>query len=65
MPQEAVDYWIGRFEKLTHTASWKKYLEDNELEAAFVPGPAFRKSMEETSAGLREQFLKSGIKVVR
>lgn len=65
MPQEAVDYWIGRFEKLTHTASWKKYLEDNELEAAFVPGPAFRKSMEQTSAGLREQFLKSGIKVVR
>ncbi len=32
MPAEAVQYWIGRFEKLRQTASWKKYVADNQLE---------------------------------
>ncbi len=65
MPADAVAYWERTFEKLTHTPSWKKYVEDNELETAFVPGDAFRKSMQETSAALREQFLKAGVKVYR
>lgn len=65
MPADAVAYWIDRFEKLTHTASWKKYVEQNELEPAFVPGEAFGKSLAETSAQLREQFVKAGIKVAR
>jgi len=65
MPAEAVAYWIGRFEKLHHTASWKKYVEQNELEDAFLPGQEFEKSMQETSRELKEQFVKAGIKVVR
>ena len=65
MPPEAAAYWIGRFDKLTHTASWKKYLEENELEPAFVPGDAFLKSMKETSGELREQYQKAGVKVYR
>jgi putative tricarboxylic transport membrane protein len=65
MPADAAAYWTGRFEKLTRTASWKKYLEQNELEPAFIPGEEFRKSMEETSRGMRDEFVKAGIKVVR
>jgi putative tricarboxylic transport membrane protein len=65
MPAEAVAYWIDRFEKLHHTASWKKYVEQNELEDAFVPGEEFGKSMKETARELKEQFVKAGIKVVR
>jgi len=65
MPADAAAYWIDRFEKLRQTASWKKYVEQNELEDAFVPGDAFRKSMQETSRELREQFVKAGIKVAR
>ena len=65
MPADAAAYWEHTFEKLTMTASWKKYVEDNELETAFVPGDAFSKSMKETTAALREQFQKAGVKVYR
>jgi len=65
MPAEAVAYWEKTFEKLHHTASWKKYVEQNELEDDFIAGDAFRKSMEETSRELKDQFVKAGIKVVR
>jgi len=67
-PQMAADvaaYWEGRFAALIKTASWKKYVEENELEESFLPGPQFRKSMEDTSALLREQYIKAGVKVVR
>ena len=50
---------------LTGTPSWKKYIEENELETDFVPGDAFSKSMQETTAQLREQFKNAGIKVYR
>jgi putative tricarboxylic transport membrane protein len=63
MPADAVKYWIDTFDKLHRSAAWKKYVDDNELEDAFVPGAAFRKSMEQTSKELREQFVKAGIKV--
>jgi putative tricarboxylic transport membrane protein len=65
MPADAAAYWIHTFEKLTHTKSWQKYLDENELEPAFVSGDAFMKSMKETSAELREQFQKAGVKVRR
>ena len=65
MPADAVAYWEHTFEKLTHTASWKKYIEENELETEFVPGDAFRKSMKETTDQLRQQFQNAGVKVYR
>ena len=65
MPAEAVAYWEHTFRKLTGTPSWKKYIEENELETDFVPGDAFSKSMQETTAQLREQFKNAGIKVYR
>jgi putative tricarboxylic transport membrane protein len=65
MPADAAAYWIDTFRKLTQTPSWKKYLEENELEPAFVSGDAFLKSMKETTGELREQFQKAGVKVYR
>lgn len=65
MPAEAVAYWTGRFEKLRETASWKKYVADNQLEDAFVPGPEFAKVMKDIDAQLREQFQLAGIKTAR
>ena len=65
MPADAAAYWEDRFAKLSQTASWKKYLEQNELEPAFVPGEEFRKAMLQTSGVLREQFTKAGVKVMR
>lgn len=65
MPADAVAYWEHTFEKLTQTPSWKKYIEENELQTAFVAGDAFGQSMKETSGQLREQFQKAGVKVYR
>ena len=67
-PQQAPEvtaYWIDRFAKLRETASWKKYVADNQLEDAWEPGPAFAKAMKDIESQLREQFQEAGIKTVR
>ena len=65
MPADAVAYWEGRFAALVKTASWKKYVQENELEESFLPGAQFAKSMEATTKELRDQYVKAGVKVVR
>jgi putative tricarboxylic transport membrane protein len=65
MPADAVAYWTDRFAKLRETASWKKYLKDNQLEDGFVTGAGFSQAIEATQKQLREQFTEAGIKVVR
>ena len=67
-PQQAAEvtaYWIDRFAKLRETASWKKYVADNQLEDAWATGPDFARAMKEIDAQLREQFQLAGIKTVR
>jgi putative tricarboxylic transport membrane protein len=65
MPAEAAAYWEGRFAKLRETASWKKYVHDNQLEESFLPAEGLRKSIADIERQLREQFVEAGIKVVR
>jgi putative tricarboxylic transport membrane protein len=65
MSNEAAAYWEGTFAKLRETASWKKYIQDNQLEEHFVTGEEFRKSMADIQGQLREQFQIAGVKVVR
>jgi putative tricarboxylic transport membrane protein len=65
MPADAAAYWEGTFAKLRDTPSWKKYILDNQLEDAFLPGADLRKSMVEIERQLREQFVQAGVKVVR
>lgn len=65
MPADAAAYWEGRFARLRETPSWKKYLQDNQLEESFLPGEELRKSIAAIEQQLREQFIQSGIKVVR
>jgi putative tricarboxylic transport membrane protein len=65
MPADAAAYWEGTFAKLRETPSWKKYILDNQLEDAFLPGADLRKSMVEIERQLREQFVQAGVKVVR
>ncbi len=35
IPRENVAYWEGVFKKLTQTASWKKFLDDNQFEDGY------------------------------
>jgi putative tricarboxylic transport membrane protein len=65
MPADAAAYWEGRFSRLRETPSWKKYVQDNQLEESFLPGEGLRKSIVEIEKQLREQFIQAGIKVVR
>ncbi|HZZ92857.1 MAG TPA: tripartite tricarboxylate transporter substrate binding protein [Usitatibacter sp.] len=65
MPADAVAYWTDRFAKLRQTASWKKYIHDNQLEDDFVPGARFGQVIDDTQKQLREQFIQAGIKVAR
>jgi putative tricarboxylic transport membrane protein len=63
MPADAAAYWTDRFAKLRQTASWKKYLHDNQLEDDFIAGAEFAKVIDATQKQLREQFIQAGIKV--
>ena len=58
-------YWQGFFRRLTQTASWRKYLDDNQFEDGFRAGAEFTKSLDETTKQLRSLLQESGIKVVR
>jgi putative tricarboxylic transport membrane protein len=65
MPADAVAYWENLFAKLRQTASWKKYIADNQLEDAFLPGAELKKSMADIEKQLKEQYQAAGIKTVR
>ena len=65
MPNEAAAYWEGVFAKLRETASWKKYIADNQLEERFLPGAELRKSALEIERQLKEQYQAAGVKTVR
>lgn len=65
MPDEAAKYWIDVFAKLRETATWKKYIADNQLEDHFVPGAQFKASMQDIEKQLRHEFQQAGVKVVR
>ena len=42
VPNEVVAYWEDRFAKLRATPSWKKYVEDNQLEDHFTNSANFQ-----------------------
>ncbi|MGZ5082282.1 MAG: Bug family tripartite tricarboxylate transporter substrate binding protein [Usitatibacter sp.] len=65
MPAEAVAYWEDRFMKLCQTATWKKYVADNQLEASCAPAPQLKQSIADIDKQMRELFQQSGIKMVR
>jgi len=65
MPADAAAYWEERFAKLRETPSWKKYVQDNQFEDAFLPAAELKKSIAEIEKQLREQFVQAGVKVVR
>jgi putative tricarboxylic transport membrane protein len=65
MPADAVEYWQGFVRRLVQTASWRKYLQDNQFEDAVYIGAEFTKSIDDTTAQLREILPAAGLKLVR
>jgi len=64
-PDAATKYWENFFARLHESASWKKYVADNQLEDEFAPGAKLRESTKEIENQLREAYQQAGIKVVR
>jgi putative tricarboxylic transport membrane protein len=64
-PKEALAYYEDLFAKLHQTASWKKYVADNQLEDSFANGAELAKSIVQIEKELRTQFEQAGMKLVR
>ena len=65
IPQENVAYWEELFRKLTRTASWRKFLEDNQFEDGYQNGAELAKFYDEFSGQMRGILQEAGVKIVR
>jgi len=65
IPPANVAYWEGVFRKLTQTASWKKFLEDNQFEDGYQNAAELTKFYDQFSQEMRGILKEAGIKVVR
>ncbi|MCI0371079.1 MAG: tripartite tricarboxylate transporter substrate binding protein [candidate division NC10 bacterium] len=57
--KEVQDYYVGLFNRVTETAEWKKYIEDNGLKAAFLTGAEYVKWLGEAE-NLHKDLMKKG-----
>ena len=65
MPADAAAYWEDRFAKLRASASWKKYLEENQLDDHFTNAAELEKLIKQIESELRTHYQAAGVKVVR
>jgi len=65
IPAENVAYWEELFRKLTRTASWRKFLEDNQFEDGYQDATDLAKFYDEFTAQMRGILQEAGIKIVR
>jgi len=64
-PADASAYWEKLFARLHETESWKKYINDNQLEDAYQPGSVLKKTVTDIENQLRDVYQQAGVKVVR
>jgi len=64
-PKDAHAYYEDLFAKLRQTASWKKYIEDFQLEDNYSNGAELGKSIAQIEKDMRVVFQQSGVKLVR
>lgn len=65
IPQEVIKYWEDFFRRLTQTASWKKYVEENQLETAYLNSRDLAGFLDQLTDQLRSVLKEAGAKVVR
>ena len=65
IPAENVAYWEELFRKLTRTASWRKFLEDNQFEDGYQDATDLAKFYDEFTGQMRTILQEAGIKIVR
>jgi putative tricarboxylic transport membrane protein len=65
IPAEAVAYYEDLFARLTKSAAWKKYLEDNQFEDGYMKSTELSRFFDEFADRMRDILKEGGIKVVR
>jgi putative tricarboxylic transport membrane protein len=65
VPKEVVEYWEGVFERLSRTETWRKYLEENQIEDGFQKSAQLAQSATAFIAQRREIFKLAGIQTYR
>jgi len=65
IPKENVAYWEELFRKLTRTASWQKYLAENQFEDGYLTSAELAAFFDGFSDRMREILGAAGIKTVR
>lgn len=65
MPADAVAYYEDLFARIVQTASWKKYLEDNQFQDGFQKSADLSKFFDEYTERMRGILREAGAKVVR
>jgi putative tricarboxylic transport membrane protein len=65
IPRENVQYWEGVFLRLSQTASWKKYIADNQFEDGYQASADLVKFYDEFTDRMRGILKDAGIKLVR
>jgi putative tricarboxylic transport membrane protein len=62
---EVVAYWEEFFERLTRSASWKKYVEENQVEDVFLKSGGLGPFLDEQTTLMRKVLQQAGVKVAR
>ena len=65
IPTENVTYWEDVFRRLTRTASWRKFLMDNQFEDGYQNAAELAKFYDEFTARMRVILQEAGVKTVR
>jgi putative tricarboxylic transport membrane protein len=65
IPPANVAYWEDVFRKLTRTASWKKYLDDNQFEDGYQNAADLSKFYDDFTGTMRGILQEAGVKIVR
>ena len=63
--KEVVEFWENFFAGLTRTASWKKYVEENQVEDVFLKNRELAQFFVEQITLMRSVLQEAGVKVAR
>ena len=63
IPKAVIDYWEGAFARLVKTASWRKYLAENQVEDVFLGSRDLGASLGEQTTLMRAVLKEAGVAV--
>ena len=65
IPADARKYYEDLFQRLSKTDTWRTYIKENQLEAAYLDGRGLAKFLDQLADQLRDTLKEAGVKVVR